>query len=339
MKTRYLLLFSLFISLQASHACDICGCFMGITPYDNQSSVGLMHRYRVFNGYNGQTHRFFPSGVSPILARPFNRGGAAHTHAPGTGDHSHGNNPEDYEAYRVVELRAKYFLHQRIELNAFVPVAMNTTRYEGSTTNVSGIGDINLFAGYHLIRNVETVGFQQRLIGGAGIKLPTGDYYRKNRDGSRYPMLMQPGTGSVDYFVYLNYITGYDNLGLSLNTSYKLNGENYYKEGIANSTATFINLFYKFFLTEKWQIIPSAQFFYEYTKGETYSGEILGEHQMNNALLGPGLDVFYKNVSLNLAYQLPVYNAPTEHPYSAGRMVIALSYNLNQSKYLLKSKK
>jgi hypothetical protein len=48
---KYLLLAVLLASSLASQACDICGCFMGITPYDNQSGFSLMHRYRIFNGY------------------------------------------------------------------------------------------------------------------------------------------------------------------------------------------------------------------------------------------------------------------------------------------------
>jgi hypothetical protein len=44
-------------------ACDSCGGFMGLTPYDNQSQFTLLHRYRVFNGYRTyqqQSHFFIP---------------------------------------------------------------------------------------------------------------------------------------------------------------------------------------------------------------------------------------------------------------------------------------
>ncbi len=330
-----LLILCLFTASLPSQACDICGCFMGITPYDNQGSFGIMHRYRVFSGYQGTSSPFFPAGSQYVVPSRFNQDGQPHTHEPGTGGHTH-RNPSDYEIFRVVELRAKYFLHERIEVNAFVPLVMNSSRFEGSQTHISGLGDVNLFAGYHLIRNIETLGMQQRLIAGVGVKLPTGDYYRKNPNiDSRYPMLLQPGTGSTDAFFYLNYVTGYKNLGLSINASYKLNGENYYREGVANSTASFANLFYRIPVNGSLMVIPSAQFFYEFTKGETYRGEPTGEHGMDNALLGPGLDVFWKNFSLNLAFQLPVYEGKTTHPLSAGRTVLAVNYNLKQKKYLL----
>jgi hypothetical protein len=304
---------------------------MGITPYDNQSSLGVLHRYRSFNGYQSfnQSSHFFPKGAGILTGGP-DRG------QPGS--HSHNGNPTDFEVYRTTEIRAKYFIHQRVELNAFVPYVQNTTQYNQSRTTLAGLGDINLFAGVHVLRKIEVAGVQQRLVLGGGLKLPTGHYYRTNSEGVRYPLLYQTGTGSVDYFGYINYMAGYKKLGISITSSYKLNGQNYYHESIANSTAHFANLFYRYNLNQDWNINPSVQFFYEYTKGEKLNGELTHEHKMNNALLGPGLDIYYKNAGVNLAFQLPIYEEDTGHPASAGRLVLGFSYNFNQTKYLIKSK-
>ncbi|KUG09780.1 hypothetical protein [Solirubrum puertoriconensis] len=311
-------------------ACDICGCFMGITPYDNQSSVSLMHRYRVFNGYQhlGQQPRFFPDGARPLFPSTLN-----------TDDnyrHSHLGDATDFEAFRVVELRAKHFLAQRLELNAFVPYVMNTSQSNGRQLTLSGVGDVTVFVGYHLIRNIETAGVQSRLIIGGGAKLPTGDNTRRDSRGRRYDSLTQPGSGTTDGFVYLNYIGSYRNLGLSLNSSYRRATRNRYAEGFSPSVASFANLFYRLPMGENWQLYPSAQFYYEKTRGETFEGVLTGEHAMNNALLGPGLDVYYKNVSLNASAQFPVYTATTDHPASAGRLVVAVGYSFRQQRYLIK---
>ncbi len=59
---------------------------------------------------------------------------------------------------------------------------------------------------------------------------------------------------------------------------------------------------------------------------------------MNNALLGSGLDIYYKNAGINTAVQLPVYEEETSHPASSGRLVMGLSYNFNQTQYLFGSK-
>jgi hypothetical protein len=52
----------MFLLWNEAKACDICGIYMGITPYDNQSSVQYLSRYRVEHGYYGlnQSHRLFP---------------------------------------------------------------------------------------------------------------------------------------------------------------------------------------------------------------------------------------------------------------------------------------
>ncbi|MCA8829342.1 transporter [Hymenobacter pini] len=333
MKKTLLLVIPLLLLAVAGRACDICGCFMGITPYDNQSGFALMHRYRVFNGYQsyGQQPQFFPAGARPFISRPLN-------HVDEGFRHSHKGDPSDYEIYRVVELRGKYFLSKRLELNAFLPYVMNSARANGATLNLAGIGDATVFAGFHLIRAIETAGVQSRLIVGGGAKLPTGNYQRRNTLGRRYPTLNQPGTGTTDGFVYANYIGSFRNVGLSLNSSYRRATRNTFEESLAPSSTTFANLFYRVALGagNQWQLYPSAQFFYEKTKGETFEGQLTGEHAMNNALLGPGLDVYYKNFSLNTSFQLPVYTASTDHPASAGRMVVSVGYSFKQTKYLLR---
>ena len=333
MKTLALLLLSgLLLAPRFSRACDICGCFMGITPYDNQSGFSLMHRYRIFNGYRqlDQTPGFFPAGARPFFPSSLNSDAGY--------QHNHHGDPTDFEAFRVIELRGKYFLSRRVELNAFAPYVMNTSQINGKQLNASGVGDVTVFAGYHLIRAIETAGVQSRLIVGGGVKLPTGEFTRQNAAGQRYALLNQVGTGTTDGFVYANYIAGFHSVGLSVNSSYRRSSENTFRNSLAPSTATYASLFYRVPLGTDWQVYPSAQLFYEKTDGEMLEGKLTGEHAMNNALLGPGLDVYYKNVSLNTSFQLPVYTATTDHPASAGRFVVSVGYSFNQTKYLLGKK-
>lgn len=338
---RLLLLASLLAAGYRTAACDMCGCFMGLTPYDNQSSITLLTRYRVFHGYTGQAHALFPEGAPVVGLRPAAPGanvpsGTAQRVQHNGHDHGAQNSSADYEVFRVAELRARYFLSRRVELNAILPYALTDARMMGETVSTRGLGDMTLFAGYHLVRRVEVEGPQQRLIVGGGVKLPTGANNRRAADGTRYESMVQPGSGTTDLFAYANYIVAYRRMGLSLNGSVKLTGENRYRESAAPATTQFANLFYIVPLGTDWKVIPSAQLYYEYTKGQKQAGELTGEHGMNNALLGPGLDVYFKNVALNTAVQLPVYNhGAADHPTSAGRVVLGLTYSFNQTKYLL----
>ncbi len=316
----------LLLSTLPAFSCDICGCFMGITPYDNQSNIGVLYRYRSFNGYEGMKHKLFPGNFDFLI--PSDADGRVPNH--------HHGDPTDYEIFRTIEIRGRYFIHQRVELNAIVPYNSNSYNFHNKTTTLSGAGDVNLYAGYHLIRKLKAKGLSQRLITGVGLKLPSGKNNLTNNAGVRFLLLNQPGTGSTDGFVYLNYMLGYNKFGLSWNAAYKMNGENKFNESIANSTTQFVNLFYTLPISKKIKMVSSVQTFYEYSKGEKLNGVLTGEHEMNNLMTGLGLDLFYKNIGLNTGVQINAYNGHSEHLISAGRVHLGITYNFNQLYYLIK---
>src|SRR6478735_950002 len=138
-------------------ACDMCGCFMGITPYDNQSSVQLLHRYRAFNGYYGhqQEHHWFPvtKTTKPAAAVPVNMSGQTR-HTGSTAAETPVYAANDYEIYQTTELRAKYFLHQRIEVNAFTPLNNFSSREGDERIHSIGLGDITVYSGFHVLRRI-----------------------------------------------------------------------------------------------------------------------------------------------------------------------------------------
>lgn len=322
---KYLLFSVILMNSLSAKACDICGCFMGITPYDNQSSITLLHRYRSFTGYNGQKHPIFPARSN--LFRFGNK-----TNSPIT---SHNGNPSDYEVYRATEIRARYFLSKRVEINAILPYNSNSENYDGNLNTLAGIGDANLFAGYHLLRKLNKPIINQRLIVGLGIKIPTGKYETENFEGIKFGTLHQLGTGSTDGFIYANYLMGYKKAGLSLSATYKVNGQNNLQESIANSTNSYLNFFYNVKLNNTLKIVPSAQLAYEYSAGEKYKGIKTGEHVMNNLMSGFGIDFFIKNITLNMALQRNIWATKDDHPMPASRLVIGLTYNFNQLYYLV----
>jgi hypothetical protein len=358
---RILLLLMIPLAVSPLLACDMCGCFMGITPYDNQSGINMIYRYRSFNGYNslGQQNHIFPgmamipapsaSSTNNFLSQPTSlqtasfKGPSPALPQVLHGAHSGGGNVHvlssaDYEVFNVYELRAKYFLHRRIEVNGILPVNNTKSLANGRAIDHTGLGDISMFAGYHLVRKIEEEKIQQRLITGGAIKLPVGNYYAEEND-ERIPLSLQPGTGGIDYFGYFNYILGYKKIGMSLNSMYKFNGENYYKERFANSATEYLNLFYKI-PVKSWVLIPAIQAYYEYSAGLKIKDVLQEGTSMNIAMLGPGFDVYYKNISLNTSFQYTVFDRTDEGNLgSAGKIVFGLGYNIRQLNYLIKEKK
>lgn len=303
----------------------------------------MLYRYKSYSGYyyTNQHHSMFPKNYTSSSAQ-------SHSNYFSNTNQKHGThattdtalkNGSDFEIYTTAELRGKYFIHKRIEINAIVPFVMNKQKTNNQKIETNGIGDITFFAAYHLISKIMTEKFQHRLIFGAGLKLPVGDYYQKDKNNSRIDYMIQPGTGSIDYLAYVNYIFGYKKLGINFNSTYKLNGENYYHEKIANSSTNYLNIFMKLRQDKDLKIFPSIQGYYEYTKGLYISSIYQNNTKVSIASIGAGIDLFYKNFSLNTSFQVPVY----EQKYYSNmantcKIMIGLTYSFNQNKYLIKSK-
>ncbi|MEO6303654.1 MAG: hypothetical protein ABIP51_10845 [Bacteroidia bacterium] len=322
----------LFFSLR-TFACDLCGSFMGITPYDNQSQLMLLHRYRVFNGYRNyqESSRFINAGAYRTMHDPTTVLGDSATF---TKDHS----SKDYETYKIIELRGKYFLHPRWEINFILPVQQIKTKYDEEKNTNTGIADPCLFTGYHIIKRLNGYSTKQRMIVGAGIKLPVGIINKQNDELQRISLLNQNGTGSVDCFYYINYMMSRKWWGINTNCLFKFNGKNQYQEQFANSYNQVFNLFTRF-EKKSLKIFPSVFANYEYSKGLYLNGNMEKGTNVNVLLLGPSLDINYKNFVLNTSFQFNVYERVSSQDLSnAGRFVIGLTYNFNQDKFLIKNK-
>jgi hypothetical protein len=218
-----------------------------------------------------------------------------------------------------------------LELNVFVPLISNRSKTNSTYMSHTGLGDVSVNAGYHLVLPKDTHNIKHKLIVGLGLKTPTGNFYAHDQFSNRLPFEMQPGTGSIDAFVYMNYVIVTEKLGASVNLSYKVNGSNRYKERIANSTTDFASVFYK--LKYKQVLFyPSVQCNYEYTEGLYIKNKFQKYTNVNSLLVGPGLDVYYKSFSINASWQLTAYEdiAPGELK-SAGRLSAGINYSFGKN--------
>jgi hypothetical protein len=306
---------------------------MGITPYDNQSQLTLLHRYRVFNGYRNyqQSSRFIMPGAYRTMHDPSVLLGDS---ATAIKDHS----SKDYESYKVIELRGKYFLHPRWEINFILPLQQIKTKYDTEKSTNTGMADPTLFSGYHVIKRLNGFATKQRLIIGVGVKFPVGISDKQNDENQRMSLLNQNGTGSIDHFYYANYLVSRKWWGAATNCMFKFNGINQYHERYANSYNQTLNLFARLEIKD-FKFFPAVFANYEYCKGLYLNGGILEGTNANLLLLGPSLDINYKKFTLNTSFQFNVYERVSSQNLSnAGRFVVGLTYNFDQNKFLLKSK-
>jgi hypothetical protein len=321
MKQKLVLLF-IFFYLK-NFGCDICGSFMGLTPYDNQSQICLLHRYRVFNGYRNYQQ------VSKFVVPGAYRGILHNDSLLQNDTNFYNHSSKDYESYKVIELRAKYFLSSRLEINTILPVQQIKTKYNDVKNENTGIVDPSLFIGYHLIKRIGEYSIRQRLIIGAGLKFPLGQN-DKQINNYRLSLLNQNGTGSWDSFYYVNYIISKSKYGINSNTLFKLNGTNKYSERIGNSFNQILSVFIKLNV-KNISLFPSILANYEFTKGILKYNQLQPNTNMNTLLLGPSIDLSYKNFVFNSSFQFNVYErVSSQNLSSAGRLVVAATYNFKK---------
>ena len=118
------------------------------------------------------------------------------------------------------------------ERNITVTSASDRTKHEDVKFSANGLGDIVLLAKYELISPDFFSPFTLSLGGGA--KLPVGDF-RKEDNGTRLPVDLQPGSGAVDLMLWGYVSDKFRKFNLSLYSSilytYKGTNLNGYKVG------------------------------------------------------------------------------------------------------------
>ena len=314
-----LLFFPLF-----SFSCDICGNYMGLTPYDNKNIVSFLHRYRVYNGYrNYQTQgHFFPTGAYKVN----------HQSLSDSLNLKQNHSSKDFESYKIFELRLKYFITKRIELNFFVPFINNKSRNDGVFVSNTGLADISVFAGYHIIKAKSEGAIKHKLIFNGGLKLATGNHIAHDANINRLPFEMQAGSGSYDVLIGINYLCMIKRFGLNANANFKWNGKNNYSEQLAPSTTNFMSLFYKVTI-KKVALYPTVLCNYEFTKGLYTKNTLDKATAVNSLLIGPGVEVYYKNAAMNASCQFTLYeNQQNNQLKNVGRLTVGINYSFENKK-------
>lgn len=305
---------------------------MGIVPYDNQSHIQLLHRYRLYNGYRGyqqQAKLYVPYAYRGILHE---------TDSTSTNSLIQRNyDAFDFESFKVTELRGKWFFHKRWELNVWLPLIQNKMKTDNQLSNVTKLGDPLFSIAYHVIQKMDSdKRWKHRVIIGCGIKPGVQASNSKNAIGQRFHLSFQPTTGSSDVFTNLNYTLGHKQWGLNTNAMIKYSFKNSYHEQILPALNQNLALFYKKSI-KKITLIPSINMNYEYSKGISVHDKIQKNTSVNVLLCGSAIDMVYKNMSLNFGYQFKAYEHIEKGGLSnARRIIVALTYNFKQTGYLLK---
>ncbi len=78
-------------------------------------------------------------------------------------------------------------------------------------------------------------------------------------------------------------------------------------------------------------LYPSIQANYEYTDGLKIKNELQNNTDVNSLLLGPGIDIYYRSISINLAWQFTAFEEVKNGSLkSAGRLSFGLNYSFGK---------
>jgi hypothetical protein len=274
---RLLVSIILFVSVQQTFACEICGCssgnyFIGPFPQFKKHFVSLRYSFRRFDTHLATDKDQF--------SRDF---------------------------YQTAELWGGYNIGRKWQILAFVPFNINKQVTDDGVMKSSGLGDISLIANYKIFNKVADTKkgnrvTQQLWIGG-GLKLPTGKF-AADQDNIIADANNQAGTGSVDVLANAMYSLHIGNWGLNTNINYRINNQaSSFKFGDRFNSSAFV---FRTIEAGSVSISPNIGLTYEYLSANKLD-KVKVEDTGGNSLLGAGgVEIGFNKVVLGTNIQLPI---------------------------------
>ena len=170
-----------------------------------------------------------------------------------------------------------------------------------NTGGTSGFGDIRLIAKYALL-----VSTRHLLVGGAGVKFPTGEYKLLDPEGAIGEPTLMPGTGSWDPLasLYHSYQILPHNLDGFISASYQYTTENSLDYRVGSTL--IVNAGFSYRLTEK--VTTSLQLNGRQAPNDEYKGQVVSNTGGKWVYITPGARLqATPNTALYAHVQLPVY--------------------------------
>lgn len=266
------------------YACNVCGCsasnqYLGILPQYNNNFIGLQYQYRSLDSDH--------PGLRPDDPK-----------LPST------------EYYNTFQLLGRYNLGKRVQLFGFLPYHSNLQVENGTRTVTSGVGDASVLANVAIIKadTSQKKRFQQSLLIGGGVKMPTGKYSGVTEMDKQGLSNTQPGTGSWDFVMDANYTIRHKKTGINLDAAYTLTTANEYNYKYGNRLNVGLLGFY-WWQKNKIKLLPQAGFRYEYTLHDydNYSRRWLNDQTGGSMLFASaGVQLYYGQWSLQCMYHVPI---------------------------------
>ncbi len=283
------------------NACDVCGCslggyYLGVLPNGQTHLIGFRYQTASFSAFIDNR----------LIEDEFSN-----------------------DTYRRFEILTGFSLTKSLFLTASIPYSYNSM--QGSHQNIEshGLSDPTLILYWKPLKQIETGNWTHNLMVGSGLKLPIGEYDKVD-NGSIVNRNFQLGSGSTDFIFSGNYTLRNNKSALNLEGSLKYNTANDVDYRFGNQRNLSLSYFRDFTIKEL-GVIPFASINYE-SAGKHTEGSVPQANTGGSSVLsGIGLQLFYKVISLNSQFQIPVdqnYNVDEISEIEAkGRFQLSVAYN------------
>lgn len=277
-------------------ACDVCGCassgnLLSLIPQHANNFVSMGWRFVNFN-----------------------------TQLPAT------PGEDDFHQW---EIRGAFYPLPKVQVIGILPFNYRTRKEEGSpTTQLTGLGDAMLMVNYSFVKTPDTVVSPSRhfLAAGLGVKLPTGKFEQEEIQKNPTPGSFQLGTSSTDWLFHVLYAYRYNNWGVSMDLSARLNNMNAENYLFGDQLGGILSLSYTARL-KTMSILPYAGVYGEYM-GKDVQNRLYQPGTGGKGLFATvGGEVYKGNISIGVNWQQPFAQEYADGEMEAGsRLMTRISY-------------
>lgn len=312
---RYLLIGACLSMALHSLGCDVCGIFLNVQPNDRNTQFGLLYRVRA-------------------LSRDFNEEGVSLLKHGGTTESVTTEN-KVRELMQAIELRADIRLGDKWALLVAVP-AVNTYQSVNDLQRYDayGLGDPFAIMRYQLVNTKRgaadtTGGLVHRLQLGGGLKAPLGRS-DVTYNGERLHPDAQPGTGSWDALMSIEYALRSNRNGLLFNSVGRLSTADKYRVRLGHTVSTSLELFRSFRVAKALQLLPTIGGYTEWAGHDDVDGVTQEGTGGTTIFATAGLRTYWKSWMLTTTYQKALaWDIGDEMTATDYRVIAGLSYFFN----------
>jgi hypothetical protein len=292
------------LASMAASACDVCGCslggnYFGLLPALDKNFVGLRWSQAKFYAYMNHQSDYFQEEYS-------------------------------HDTYRRIELWGRFAIGERVQLFAFVPYLYNDMNGSAQQLRANGLGDISVTGNYRMYKTVDEKSvFQQTILLGGGVKIPTGSFNMEDR-GKLVNPNFQMGTGSLDFMINAIYNIKHKRVGLNAESGYKMNTRNKENYKFGNQFYLSASLLYSINVGA-FTFLPNAGVYYEQAANHKEGNVTITNTGGKALFLSAGLETYLKMMSFGVNYKSPLsqtYNSDSIADIEAQeRWMVSVTYS------------